>query len=151
MGRLQRRLFGLTLAFVFFAVVVGSFLAGKTYGVSEYIYLSAPSEGLYTINLLKSLRAGRTDEVIQGLESRLNMEIAQHWIYRPKIAEAMMGPEARQLQSMTPKSMALIAEYRDQYPATIPEFVTKNPIMQEWALYNLSQVRAALDFYRTPK
>jgi hypothetical protein len=148
MGRLQRSLVGLGLALVFFAAAGGSFLAGKTYGVWEYIYFTAPGKGWYTVTQLRSLRAGRTDEVIQGLESQLNMEIAQHWIYRPKMVEALMSPEQRRLQSMTPNIMAQLAEYRDQYPWAIPEFVTKNPTMQEWALYNSSQVRAALDFYR---
>lgn len=148
MRRFQRSLVGVSIAFAFFAAMAGSFLAGKTYGVWEYIYLSTPGQGWWTVTLLRTLREGQTDKAIEMLEVQLNMEIIQHWNYRPKIVEAVLGSTGRNLLSTTPRMMAILVEYRDQYPWSEPEWVTKNPTMHEWAVYDSSQVHAALDFYR---
>jgi hypothetical protein len=142
----QSLFLSLSVILAIVVAAVGSFIAGTRYGVMQYLYLTSPVEGTYSVIMLRTLRNGDVEHAIQTEEARLNAQIAQHWRYRSNVNELLMDQDAKTLNLSVSKNMEMLAQYRKQYPVSL-RWSPKDQDDRASADRYISDISDALKFY----
>ena len=92
------------------------FYFGIKQGVEQQVFLTAPTEGVQRVKLLRMLREGKADEVVRLVEGQLDYFILYHWDSLHSGREYFLNEEMRIMKENMPRQMATIAEYKTQFP-----------------------------------
>lgn len=107
------------LAFLTIAYLVG-FYFGIRQGAEQWVFLTAPVQGIERVNLLRMLRKGEFDKVIRLHETQLDYYILYQWDFLHDRNVYFTSKDMRILREEMPRLMTTIAKYRKRYPPSKP-------------------------------
>lgn len=95
---------------------------GMKYGAEQWVFLTAPAEGVQRVRLLRMLREGKVDEAVRLVESQLDYYILFHWDFLRTGRRQFLSSLNENTQFMKnnmAQQMAIIAEYKTHFPSDI--------------------------------